>query len=240
MPDDPLRVALVGATGRLGTAVADACRRAGHLVLPAGPDGALPTADRPDLVVDAAPATATERTAARCRAARLPLLSCASGLSGNHRAALRELAAEQPVLRAANLSLGHWLQRQAIAALARAFPAGADRPEAVVHERHTTAKKDSPSASALGLAELWTDLTGEPPAATASLRGGLPVSEHTLILTFDHQTLTLSHDVRSLAAAGTGAVLGAQWLARAQAGLWTMDEVYEDLARRSRHVDQNG
>lgn len=240
MPGDTLRVALVGARGRLGSAVANACRNAGHLVLPAGPDGELPTGDGPDLVVDAAPAAATERTVARCRTARLPLLSCASGVSGEHRAALRELAAEQPVLRAANLSLGHWLQRQAIAALAQAFPAGAERPEAVVHERHTTAKKDSPSASALALAELWTDRTGDRPAGIASLRGGLPVSEHTLTLTFDHQTLTIGHDVRSLAAAGAGALLGVRWLAQAETGLWSMDDVYEDAARRSRHVDQSG
>ncbi len=190
--------------------------------------------------MDAAPAAATERTVAQCRAAGLPLLSCASGLTPRHLDALRDLAAERPVLRAANLTLGHWLQRRTVALLAHALAGHADRPEAAVHERHTAAKRDSPSASALALAELWTDRTGEAPTEIASLRSGLPVSEHTFRLTFDHQTLRIHHDVRSLAAAAAGALLAVRWLARAQPGLWSMDDVYDDAARRSRHVDPYG
>ncbi|MFJ6140701.1 dihydrodipicolinate reductase C-terminal domain-containing protein [Kitasatospora sp. NPDC092286] len=239
MPGETFRVALVGARGRLGTAVAEACRDAGHHVLPTGQGGELPTGGRPDVVVDAAPAAATERTVAQCRSAGLPLLSCASGLTPRHFDALRTLAAERPVLRAANLSLGHWLQRRAIAVLAEALAGHTDRPEAVVRERHTAAKKDSPSASALALAELWTARTGEPPTEVAALRSGLPVSDHTFQLTFEQQILTINHEIRSLAAAGAGALLGVRWLARADAGLWSMDDVYEAAARRSRHADQH-
>ncbi len=227
-------VGLVGASGRLGTAIAQALADAGTPVVPGfGRSDDWSAAPVPGVLIDAATADACARTADYCRAHGIRLISCASALDEESVELIALAAREIPVVRATNLSLGHWLQRRAMAEIARARAAFPENAGSAVAERHPVTKRDRPSASALGLAGHWNRLTGQQ-AGVDARRGGLAVSEHLFELTLGRETLTLHHDVRDLGAPARGAVLAAGWIRRAAPGLWSMDDVYEDFIARER------
>jgi 4-hydroxy-tetrahydrodipicolinate reductase len=226
---EPLSVVVVGAGGRLGTAVLGLCPEYGlDVVLKVG-RGDWPDWPRSRVVIDAATADAARRTIAYCRDTRTALVSCASAMDEAQLAELADLAKEMPVVRGTNLSLGHWLQQRAIHSVAQIATALPVSLSASVLDRHTTTKRDRPSATALALAESWSAWTGQDVADIASYRSGLRVCEHELQLTFGDETLTFHHQVQDLRAAARGAVLAARWLSAAEPGLWTMSDVYGQL-----------
>jgi L-fuculose-phosphate aldolase len=201
-----LPVAVVGAGGRLGSAVLGLYPEYGLDVVLAAGRGDWPGSARPQVVIDAATADAARRTVAYCRDTRAALVSCASAMDEQQLAEIADLAKEVPVVRAANLSIGHWLQQRAIRSVAQVAAALPVKLSAAVLDRHTSTKRDRPSATALVLAQNWTAWTGLAVDDVASYRSGLRVCEHQLQLTFGDETLTFHHQVQDLRAAAYGAV----------------------------------
>jgi 4-hydroxy-tetrahydrodipicolinate reductase len=211
-----LRLAVAGDSGRLGTAVRQAATREGMVVC--GVDQA------PTVIVDASHRDALAGVIAACHAQHAALIACVSDLTDDDLDRLRELAEESVVVRAVNLTIGHWLQTKVVRLLAAAT-AGM-RPEASVLERHGAHKRDRPSASAKALAAHW------PPgvAELASLRHGPPVSEHTFRLTLNGgETLTVVHDVRRPDAPADGALLAARWAHAASPGYFSIEKVFDAM-----------
>ncbi|MEN3610096.1 dihydrodipicolinate reductase C-terminal domain-containing protein [Plantactinospora sp. ZYX-F-223] len=227
MRGDPLRLGVVGATGRLGSRIVAEC---GRRDVPVGfaatrdhwPDGADVT-----VVVDASRGHVLPRSAQLCRRAGAALVVCASDLTADAGAIMANLAREVPVVRAVNLSVGHWLQAHLVGIAGRVARRLPERPRASVLERHTPAKADRPSASASALAARWTASAGVPVDDVASYRAGHRVSEHRIDLTFEHEALALHHDVRGLGAAVYGAMVAARWAHDAPAGLVEIGELFD-------------
>ncbi|MGC7101283.1 dihydrodipicolinate reductase C-terminal domain-containing protein [Amycolatopsis lurida] len=215
---------IVGVSGRLGSRIAAAAEAKGLPVTFTANRTTWQVGTPPSVVIDAGSAAALDRVVRFCRDTGAGLVSCVSGLSDE--TPLRELAEVVPVVRATNLSVGHWIQARLIAHAARLATASASAPHAAVFERHTTAKADRPSASALALAGVWSAAAGGGTPEISSYRAGLPVSEHQLELTFAHETLTIRHDVRDLGAAVEGALAAAEWAHHAAAGLTTIGELF--------------
>ncbi|MEU5658891.1 dihydrodipicolinate reductase C-terminal domain-containing protein [Streptomyces sp. NPDC047737] len=229
----PPRLGVVGAAGRLGSRVVQECDRHGLAVVwtatrtswPARQDGdAAPT-----VVVDASRGDVLPRTADYCRSVGAALLVCASDIGPAQRRAAADLAAEVPVVLAANLSIVNWLQHQLVrtaAALSTRLP---EAPDTSVLERHTTAKRDRPSATARSLAGAWQAAGAGLTHEIASYRAGLPVSEHRFALGFAHETLTITHDVRDLGPAALGALTAATWIHQGAPRLWTGTELFDEI-----------
>lgn len=215
---------IVGVTGRLGSRIAAAAEAAGLPVTFTANRTSWQVDSPPAVVIDAGAAAGLDRVVRFCREHGAALVSCVSGL--HDETPLRELAEVVPVVRAANLSIGHWIQSRLIADAARLATAATKVPHAAVFERHTTAKADRPSASALALAGVWAAAAGGGEPEISSYRAGLPVSEHQVELTFAHETLTIRHDVRDLGAAVDGALAAAEWARHAPAGLTTIGELF--------------
>jgi 4-hydroxy-tetrahydrodipicolinate reductase len=182
----PLRLALLGATGRMGTsllgclpgfpglALAAAVARADHPQLgqDAGTAVGLPatgvalTADLPaalataDLAIDFSSASATAGHLRACVAAQRPLLLGTTGLPDALQADLDRAAERIPLLVAANTSLGVALLGELVRRAAAGLPDGFDIE---IVETHHRAKIDAPSGTALMLG-----------AAAALGRGGRP------------------------------------------------------------------
>ncbi|MGW1075397.1 dihydrodipicolinate reductase C-terminal domain-containing protein [Streptomyces sp. NPDC002537] len=228
----------VAGTGRLGTAVLRHCAREGLATRTfdtrSPQDWAhLPV---PDVIVDCGAGAATHRVLALCADLRVPLIECVSDLTEDHLARMAHLARDVPVVRATNLSLGNYLQTRVLERLTDLLT-GLERaglatalPEAAVLERHTAAKAHRPSATATALARRWEERTGTPVGDIASLRAGLPVSDHEIRLGWQAQTLVVRHEVHSLEAAATGAVAAARWAATRAPGLYGLHSVFDDLA----------
>lgn len=176
----PLRLAMSGATGRMGTRIIQLIAEAPELVLAAaierpghprlgvdvgplvglGPLG-VALSDRLDAEVDAAidfsaPA-ATLALAAACVDRRTPLVVGTTGLEPEQRAELERAAGSVPLLIAANFSKAVNLLMYLSGVAARALGREAD---VEIVERHHRFKKDAPSGTALRLAEVIAVATG--------------------------------------------------------------------------------
>ncbi len=225
--------------GRLGAAVLRRCAEEGvaALILDSRRPGTWPAPGGAvlgprDVVVDCSAPQATRAVLDLCAASGAALVECVSNLDADGSRGCADLAATRPVVLATNLSLGNYLQHQALLRVTDLLAAlGVALPEATVLERHPTTKAHRPSATAAALGALWEGRTGQPPADVASLRAGAPVSEHGVRLTWAGQELHLAHDVRSLDAAAEGAVLLARWAAGRPPGLHPAHAAYDELAR---------
>jgi len=168
-----MRVAVVGASGRMGRAVVrlahadgielvcavgttDVGRDAGDLagVGPLGTCvvdslGALEHA-RADVIVDFSVPGATLALAPIAAVAGSAIVSGTTGLDGAARAALDAAAARVPVLLEPNMSIGVYVLSQLVANAVGALPAW----DIEIVETHHRAKVDAPSGTALRLAEV--------------------------------------------------------------------------------------
>ncbi len=230
---------IVGASGRLGRRVRAAAEEAGWEVVLAAGSSAWDVELTPDVLVDVSSVRALPVVAGYCRRAGVPLVNGVSGLGEADRLLLEELSEYVAVVRAPNFSFGHLLQvvmlEAAASALVRSTPW-----EATVSERHPRTKADRPSATALELAGVC-DGAGLRLGEIASVRGGIPVSDHAVLLAGEGETVTLSHSVADLSAAAAGAVRAAAWALGRRPGLWGMRDVYDlDLDPGPRVLSEDG
>lgn len=169
-----MRLALVGATGKMGRAVARlALEEEITIVCAISPEGVgldvgqlagvslsgtLVTEDlaaipltKPDVVIDFSSANAFPAVCAASLAANAALVSGTTGLTDAHREALADIAQSVPVLWEPNMSLGvHVLGRlveQALSLLGDDF-------DVEIIEAHHKFKVDAPSGTALRLLEV--------------------------------------------------------------------------------------
>lgn len=224
-------VAIAGVTGRLGSAIRTACAQ--HAITVAATScgtGWTFDAEGIGLVIDASVAAAVDETILVCDRADSALLYCVSNPSATTLAKLRALSRRVPVAVAANLSPLHWVHSRATALSCDLLAAAGIATRATVVDRHPPTKRDAPSATARVLAESIPE-----PVTVVSERAGGPVSDHRVVLTATGETYELSHSVRDLRLAASGALcLGAEIRAAAP-GIYSADDLYARIACRERH-----
>jgi 4-hydroxy-tetrahydrodipicolinate reductase len=216
---------IIGAHGRLGRRVAEAATAAGWRLTLSATSADWIESDTPDVVIDASNRSCVERVAAYCAGSGAALLEAISGLGADERRLLAEASERVPVLVAANLSQGHYLQTLALAAALRPV-AGGREWSVLVSDRHPTTKRDRPSATCLELARRCEE-EGAVNVELSSRREGPPVSEHSIQLGGAGESVTITHSVTDLIASATGALAAASWLKDAAPGIWTMRDVWE-------------
>ncbi len=166
----PLRIGVVGATGRMGLAVVRAAREAGHVVTAAiapdqagrdvgelaglGPIGVLvqsePGDAAADAIIDFSSPAGVRAAAAWSTRARAALVSGTTGLDDAANAALDAAALFAPVLWEPNMSIGVHVLALLVEEATRRL--GADFDVEIV-EAHHRRKVDAPSGTAKRLAE---------------------------------------------------------------------------------------
>jgi 4-hydroxy-tetrahydrodipicolinate reductase len=210
------KLGIVGASGRLGRRIHGTAQDRGWTVTLAADSRGWTVSSTPDVIIDASHQSALPLVASYCRGESVPLVLGTSGLSPADHDLLTCLSDEVAVVWAPNFAQGHLVQLLMLdAALAAAEPW-----EATVVERHPRMKLDRPSATALVLAAACG--AG---AEVASIRGGNPVSDHTVVLTAAGETVTVTHRVTDVAPAVDGALRAAAWAAAQPPGLWSMRDL---------------
>ena len=176
-----MRIALYGASGKVGVLLVPALTDAGHEVVDArtaGPDGCDAAVDftRPDAVV---------LNVEACLAARVPVVIGTTGFDLDAiDASAREAAV--PCFYAPNFALGAVLMMRFAEEAAKVFP------RAEIVELHAETKLDAPSGTARATAaRMGTD----PPIHSVRLPG--LVAHQEVILGGLGETLTLRHDTTS-------------------------------------------
>jgi 4-hydroxy-tetrahydrodipicolinate reductase len=248
-----VRLAINGATGRMGTTLQEAATNREDLEVVLGiasstaQSGEVPTvrpADRreglathnPDAVVDFSTASGVERLAQDCASASVALVSGTTGLGEDEQAALRRASEDVPVLHATNFSRG-------VVALRNALDAALDSLSGYdieLLETHHSGKQDAPSGTAMTLLETVADHREVEPVhgregvqpreegeiGVLSRRAGNVRGEHELLLADNDELLTLTHRAESRGVFAVGALDAATWLAHREAGWYTVDDVF--------------
>jgi 4-hydroxy-tetrahydrodipicolinate reductase len=249
----PIRIAVSGALGRMGLAVAAAVEAAPDLVL-AGrfdrPDAAgAGLVDRSaalqgaDVVVDFSTPAASVALAGEAATLGGPALVIGStGFSPGEIDALAEAALRIPIVRAGNFSLGvNMLMGLVELASAALSPSEFDIE---VTEAHHRRKVDAPSGTALMLGEAAArgrgvdldraairardGITGARPEGAIGfsvVRGGGVIGEHSVLFAGEDEILTLSHSARDRGLFARGALAAARWAVSREPGAYDMQDV---------------
>lgn len=236
-----MRIGLFGA-GRLGSAVRDAAREAGHeiawiLSAPGDPPSI------PEAALDAGPAAGVAGHLAWARRSGCPLVIGATGWDRSLISGAEDWGVG--IMVAPNFSLGVAFMRRAALALGRfaALEGSRGVADLALLERHHRGKADAPSGTAKLLAEAlvvgnragggafdgWcSGAAREGKVNLASLRAGAEVGYHELRIETGAETLVLSHQAHSRAVFASGALRALEWM-RGRKGLHSFDELAATL-----------
>lgn len=268
MSAGPLAVAVHGASGRMGRTILQilADDRAAHLVAaidrPGHPalgqdvanligrseplDVKLSSLEHTPLkavqvVIDFTSPDATRAVLERCARDRVAAVVGTTGMDPDCERALAALAQVAPVVAAPNFSIGVSLLMDLAERAARLAGPDFDLEIVEMHHKH---KADSPSGTAVRLAEVVARTRDLDPARAAvhgrsgpvgarrsdeigvlALRGGDVVGDHTLILAGAGERLELTHRAQGRHIFARGAVRAAHWVVGKPAGRYDMADV---------------
>ncbi len=170
---------------------------------------------------------------------KLPVVVCTTALTPEHIAGLEAASKEIPVFRSANMSLGINLLAKAIKAIT---PALEDSFNVEIVEKHHNQKKDSPSGTAILLADAVNDscetkkdylygrhgVTDEckiTDLGIHAIRGGTIPGEHIVIYAGPDEIIELKHTALSRNIFASGALKAASWLVNQAPGMYDMNDM---------------
>lgn len=195
----------------------------------------------PDVMIDFSHPAAALELARVCRARKVPLVVGTTGFFPDARRELEQAAADIPLLISPNMSRGVNLLMRLVGEAARALGQAADIE---IIERHHRLKKDSPSGTALKLAEIAAEgagvtrfvhgregQVGERPSneiGIHAVRAGDSPGDHTVLFGMMGETLELSHRASNRDGFVRGAIDAAKFLAGKPAGLYGMADFLGD------------
>ena len=152
------------------------------------------------------------------------------------------LSSGMALVHAPNFSIGVSMFLRIVQAAGRLFDS-LPNYDAFIHESHHRGKVDSPSGTALALAEglmeqlrrkseICTDVPSGPIAAhqlqVVSSRGGKVPGTHAIFFDSGPDTIELRHTARNRSGFALGALLAAEWV-QGRKGFFTFNDVLEDL-----------
>lgn len=252
-----INVGIVGSTGRVGSLLIDDLESDNEAKLAAChvfdelkkqvPNGTIVTndmktlLDSSDVIIDFSAPLATQSLLEEIveNGGNKPLVIATTGFNKHQQNLLIEASKKVPVLYATNMSLGVAVLNKLVSLASKALK----EFDCEVVEQHHRYKVDSPSGTALTLAEhaakardLDLDAVrisgrdGEIGARTKdeigvmSLRGGDIVGRHTVGLYNDGEFIELHHTATSRNTFSKGAIKAAKWIVTQEAGLYSIND----------------
>ncbi len=239
-----LRVAVAGASGRMGQMLIEAvnaapdCALAGTLDIGADLHAGLANAQ---VLIDFTRPEGTLAHLAVCRELGVKAVIGTTGFSDAQKAAIAAHARHIAIVMAPNMSVGVNVVFKLLDMAARALAEGYDIEIVEAHHRH---KVDAPSGTALKMGEvvaaaLGRDLkdcavyarqgvTGERDPSSigfATVRGGDIVGDHSVMFCGTGERIEITHRSTSRATYALGSLRAARFLADKASGLYGMDHV---------------
>ncbi len=171
---------------------------------------------------------------------KIPVVVCTTGLSDDQIKKLEDASRHVAVLRSANMSLGVNLLMKLVKEATQVLAAAGFDIE--ILEKHHNKKLDSPSGTALALADSINEAMDQEyhyvydrsqvrkardkkEIGIQSVRGGTIVGEHDVIFAGTDEIITFHHTAYSKAIFAKGAVSAAKFLAGKAPGLYSMKDV---------------
>ena len=239
-----LRVAVAGASGRMGQMLIEAVNAAPDCVLAGTLDiGAeLRTGlAKAQVLIDFTRPEGSLAHLAVCRELGVKAVIGTTGFNAAQKAEIAEYARHVAIVMAPNMSVGVNVVFKLLDLAARALAEGYDIEIVEAHHRH---KVDAPSGTALKMGEVVAaalgrelkdcavyvreGVTGERDPSSigfASLRGGDIVGDHTVMFCGTGERIEITHRSASRANYAQGSLRAARFLADKSSGLFGMDDV---------------
>jgi 4-hydroxy-tetrahydrodipicolinate reductase len=173
---------------------------------------------------------------------RIPIVIATTGLSEDDLKAIEDGSKEIPIFKTANMSVGINLIAKVLKEMAGTLETGFDIE---IIEKHHNKKIDSPSGTALLLADAVNDglenkkeytfgrygrdaKRMENEMGIHAVRGGTIPGEHTVMFAGNDEIIEIKHMALSKKVFAEGAVRAAQYLANKEAGLYDMSMVISE------------
>ena len=242
-----MKVAILGAAGRMGHMLCDLVDRSEELELVAKCDvreeypRTWPA--ETEAVIDFTFHEAVPENITKAAEDGVVYILGTTGLTDEKQAAVDAAAKKIPVVQSGNFSLGINLLLGLVRKASEILGVEYDCEVVEMHHRH---KKDAPSGTALMLAKAAADgrgqdfddvsvfgregIVGERPQgeiAVHALRGGSVIGDHTVMFAGDVERVELVHKAQSREAFAAGALRAALWAADKAPGLYNMRDVLD-------------
>ncbi len=239
-----MRIAVAGASGRMGQMLIEAVGQADDMVLAGKLDVGLDTRAglaNAQILIDFTRPEGTLAHLMICRELGVNAVIGTTGFSDAQKAEIAAHAQHIAIMMAPNMSVGVNVVFKLLDMAARALNEGYDIEIIEAHHRH---KVDAPSGTALKMGEvvaaaLGRDLkdcavyaregvTGERDPSTigfATVRGGDIVGDHTVMFAGTGERIEITHRSNSRAGYAQGSLRAARFLAGRTSGLFGMNDV---------------
>lgn len=233
-----LRIALVGAAGRMGQAIASLAASENAEIVAKSDLGDRITSANADVLIDFSSAAATETVCDTAMKSSTALVIGTTGHSAKEKQAIGTAAQKIPVVFASNFSVG---VNALFALTERAAKILGDDFDLEIVEVHHRMKKDAPSGTAKTLAGILQrarqtknlrhgreGISGEREKSEIgihSVRGGDVVGDHTVIFAGQGERVELTHRASSRETFARGALRAARWVIGKSPGLYDMRDV---------------
>jgi 4-hydroxy-tetrahydrodipicolinate reductase len=180
-----------------------------------------PHLEHADAAIDFSAPEASLDLAALAARSKTALVVGTTGFSKSQMSRLKGFSRRIPVFYAPNFSPGAFLLRRLAREAARTL-AGFD---VAISELHHAAKKDSPSGTALVLADSVAQAREGRRPPVVSQRAGDIVGEHVVLLAGPHERLEIIHRAHARSLFARGALDAALWLANRRTGFYGMEDM---------------
>ena len=240
-----MKVAILGAAGRMGHMLCDLVDRSEELELVAKCDV---REDYPrtwpagtEAVIDFTFHEAVPANIAKAAEEGVVYVLGTTGLTDEEQKSVEAAAKKIPVVQSGNYSLGVNLLLGLVKKAAEVLGLEYDCEVVETHHRH---KKDSPSGTALMLAKAAAEgrdqnfddvsvfgregMVGERPQgeiAVHAIRGGSVIGDHTVMFAGDVERIEITHKAQTREAFAAGALRAALWAADKKPGIYNMRDV---------------
>lgn len=178
-----------------------------------------------------------------CKARRLPVIICTTGLTPEQKEEFTAASAEIPVFFSANMSLGINLLIDLAKKAAKLLEGSFDIE---IVERHHNQKIDAPSGTALAIAEAIDESLSYPAEfvfdrhavrkkrkateiGISAVRGGTIVGDHEIIFAGNDEVIELNHHAASKEVFAVGAIKAAKFMTGKSAGMYAMNDLIAEF-----------
>jgi 4-hydroxy-tetrahydrodipicolinate reductase len=241
-----IRIAVVGASGRMGQTIIEAISQNDKVSLGATldkGDDLIVALDQFDVLIDFTRPEATLEYLAICQNSGKAMVIGTTGFSDDQLQEINNAAKNMAIVFAPNMSIGVNLSLKLLDMAARVIGEEADIEIVEAHHRH---KVDAPSGTALKMGEVVANALGRDLSECAvygregieeprdrntigfsTIRGGDVVGEHTVSFFMEGERVEITHKASSRLTFANGAVRAAGWLEGQSAGLYSMQDVLD-------------
>ncbi|QQV74666.1 4-hydroxy-tetrahydrodipicolinate reductase [Rickettsia tillamookensis] len=220
-----INIGLSGATGKMGKAIAERidefenCKISAKFNSTNNLDDLDNFCKNSDVIIDFSTPEILEKLINYALKHNTKLVIGTTGLQPQHFKLLQKAAQTLPILYSANMSIGANL----LSYLARKTTKILDDYDIEILETHHRNKKDSPSGTAIMLAET---IASEKEIGISSLRGGNIHGIHEISFLGEDEIITLKHEALNKNSFVIGAIKAAIWLQDKSPALYSMQDIY--------------